>query len=89
MARNVVMATLVLMLSWLANRVVDNNKVVVVVNKTLGARQLVVLVMAEKLVAGAVQTEVNEVPPAPCYPSWPCSGYNWRLTRGRQRRAGV
>ena len=88
MARNVVMATLVLMLSWLANRVVDNDKVVVV-NKTLGARQLVVLVMAEKLVAGAVQTEVNEVPPAPCYPSWPCSGYNWRLTRGRQRRAGV
>ena len=88
MARNVVMATLVLMLSWLANRVVDDNKVVVVVvNKTLGARQLVV--MAEKLVAGAVQTEVNEVPPAPCYPSWPCSGYNWRLTRGGQRRAGV
>ena len=86
MARNVVMATLVLMLSWLANRVVDNNKVVVV-NKTLGARQLVV--MAEKLVAGAVQTEVNEVPPAPCYPSWPCSGYNWRLTRGGRRRAGV
>ena len=34
--------------------------------------------------AGAVQTEVNEVPPAPCYPSWPCSGYNWRLTRGEE-----
>ena len=55
------MATLVL-LSWLAN-----NKVVA--NKTLVARQLVA--MAEKLLAGAVQTEVNEVPPAPCYPSWP------------------
>ena len=40
------MATLVL-LSWLASRVVGNNKVVV--NKTLVARQLVV-VMAEKLV---------------------------------------
>ena len=40
------MATLVL-LSWLASRVVDNNKVVV--NKTLAARQLMV-VMAEKLV---------------------------------------
>ena len=49
MARNVVMATLVLMLSWLANRVVDNNKVVLV-SKTLGAMQLVVVVMAEKLV---------------------------------------
>ena len=43
------MATLVLMLSWLANRVVDNNKVVLV-SKTLGAMQLVVVVMAEKLV---------------------------------------
>ena len=31
--------------------------------------------------AGAVQTEVNEVPPAPCYPSWTGSGYNLRLTR--------
>ena len=30
---------------------------------------------------GAVQTEVNEVPPAPCYPSWTGSGYNLRLTR--------
>ena len=40
------MATLVL-LSWLASRVVDNNKAVV--NKTLVASQLVV-VMAEKLV---------------------------------------
>ena len=29
----------------------------------------------------AVQTEVNEVPPAPCYPSWTGSGYNLRLTR--------
>ena len=29
----------------------------------------------------AVQTEVNEVPPAPCYPSWTGSGYNSRLTR--------
>ena len=30
---------------------------------------------------GAVQTEVNEVPPAPCYPSWTGSSYNLRLTR--------
>ena len=37
--------------------------------------------------AGAVQTEVNEVPPAPCYPSWPDSGYNWRLTSTEQDRA--
>ena len=66
------MATLVL-LSWLAN-----NKVVA--NKTLVARQLVFV--AEKLLAGAVQTEVNEVPPAPCViPAGPSSGYNWRLTR--------
>ena len=51
------MATLVLLSSLASNKVVAS--------KILVTTQLVVvMVMGEKLLAGAVQTEVNEVPPA-------------------------